>query len=82
MSAADIEAALPLIRASFPTLKVPTPSDRVAFECSYSFDTAFSPGGLFINLQAYTAASPAHLALDRARTAASMPSLPNAVMEP
>ena len=65
-------AALPIIRSCFPTLKAPTPSDRVSFECSYSFDTAFSPGGLFVNLQSYTAAGEASLGLDRTRTGSSL----------
>ena len=64
----EIALALPVIRSCFPTLKAPCPSDRVAFECSYTFDTAFSEGGLYVNLQAYTAAGAASLALDRART--------------
>jgi ubiquitin carboxyl-terminal hydrolase 5/13 len=68
----EIALALPVIRSCFPTLKAPCPSDRVAFECSYTFDTAFSEGGLYVNLQAYTAAGAASLALDRTRTGASL----------
>ena len=77
--------ALPLIRSSLGSLQKPRPSDRVATECCYSADTAFTPGemvksedqllptgGVFINLQKFTACSPRFLALDRARTGSSL----------
>lgn len=57
------------VRAVIPTLKAPSPRDRTPRgACSYTHDTAFSPGGVYLNVSARTAAAPRFLALDRART--------------
>jgi ubiquitin carboxyl-terminal hydrolase 5/13 len=61
--------AVSTIRASLRDLSVPGPhSQTPRGECSYSHDTPFSPGGLYLNVRSLTAAAPRFLPLDRART--------------
>lgn len=68
--ASSIELALPVIRHLLSTsaLTPPTAAARVSAECSFSFDTPFSPEGTYLGLQSYTASSAPFLGLHRART--------------
>ena len=65
------EAALEVVRAAMKQAPVRTPQshDRVyKEECMFSFDTALSPGGLYLNLATWQSFSEKFLALDRERT--------------
>jgi ubiquitin carboxyl-terminal hydrolase 5/13 len=53
------------------SLKVPSGRARApGGTCSYSHDTAFSSGGVYLNISSLTGAAPRFLALDRSRTGA------------
>ena len=65
------EASLDAVRQGMRTKapRVPTHYDRVhKEECAFSFDTAFSPAGLFINLHTWQAFGHDFVQLDHKRS--------------
>ena len=47
----DINSLLPVIRSQFSKIKLCSTHDKVyKDECLLSFDTPFSPGGLYVNI--------------------------------
>mmetsp|Transcript_14362 Transcript_14362/g.21525 ORF Transcript_14362/g.21525 Transcript_14362/m.21525 type:complete len:869 (-) Transcript_14362:55-2661(-) len=65
-SASDL---LPIIRSELSSLRVPGPSDRVYNdECVLSFDSPYSPGGLYVNLQSFLGYGQDHFRADALRT--------------
>jgi len=62
------EAVLDLVRAGMRGLKAPGHYDKVfKEECMYSFDTPFSPGGLYVNLKTFQVRLAVHCAAVGAR---------------
>lgn len=53
------EAVLDRVRQGMRGLKAPSHYDKVyKEECMYSFDTPFSPGGLYVNLKSFQVSTP------------------------
>ena len=64
---ASLEAVRRAMRAKVP--RVPTHYDRVhKEECAFSFDTAFSPSGIYINLANWQAYGHDYVQLDHQRS--------------
>ncbi len=64
---ASLEAVRRAMRAKAP--RVPTHYDRVhKEECAFSFDTAFSPAGIYINLANWQAYGHDYVQLDHQRS--------------
>ena len=64
---ASLEAVRRAMRAKAP--RVPTHYDRVhKEECAFSFDTAFSPAGIYINLANWQAYGHDYMQLDHQRS--------------
>ena len=62
-----------ITRAGMRSFRVPQPHDKVyRSECAFSFDTAESPGGLFVNLTTHVGFGPDFVQLDRERTGAAV----------
>ncbi|KAF5837690.1 hypothetical protein DUNSADRAFT_4055 [Dunaliella salina] len=67
------EATLKVVRGALGGVKVAAPHDRVLKnECCFSFDTAESPGGIYINLRTFQAFGEEFVALDQQRTKNSL----------
>lgn len=65
------EQALEIVRSALKgsPVREPRAGDRVyKDECMFSFDTAFSPGGLYLNLKTWQSFGEQFVELDRART--------------
>lgn len=61
------------MRAALSKLRIPGGADRVfKSECAFSFDTPESPGGLYTNLATLTSVGADFIALDRARSGATV----------
>ncbi|KAK9828649.1 hypothetical protein WJX72_001313 [[Myrmecia] bisecta] len=67
------EAALDAVRAAMRSVRVPGHHDKVyKDECSFSFDTPLSAGGLYLNLATWQACGEEFLPLDHQRTGNSL----------
>eukprot|EP00227_Mantoniella_beaufortii_P012729 CAMPEP_0197579800 /NCGR_PEP_ID=MMETSP1326-20131121/3720_1 /TAXON_ID=1155430 /ORGANISM="Genus nov. species nov., Strain RCC2288" /LENGTH=630 /DNA_ID=CAMNT_0043143357 /DNA_START=223 /DNA_END=2111 /DNA_ORIENTATION=+ len=63
------QAVLGAVRAGMMAVRVPTAYEKVfKDECVFSFDSPFSPGGLYINLASFHGLGHDYLALDHERT--------------
>jgi ubiquitin carboxyl-terminal hydrolase 5/13 len=65
------EGTLDVVRAAMKQapIRTPQPHDRVyKEECMFSFDTALSPGGLYLNLNTWQSFGQKFVGLDRERT--------------
>lgn len=63
------EQALQAVRAAMGAVRVASPSDKVyKDECVFSFASALSEGGLYINLQTFQAVGEKFLELDSHRS--------------
>ena len=63
------DAKLAIIRGAFDQIACPTEYDAVLKDqCVFSFDTPFSPGGLFVNLRSWQGFGEHFLAHDHGRT--------------
>lgn len=63
------EDALSLLRKQMSTVRVPAHYDRVyKDECQFSFDTALSPNGLYINMNSWQAFGGEYVNIDTKKT--------------
>ncbi|CAD7697819.1 unnamed protein product [Ostreobium quekettii] len=65
----SVEEGLDLVRKHMSTVRTASHYDKVyKDECMFSFDTPFSPGGLYINLNTFQGFGEEYVALDHERT--------------